>query len=67
MYLTIPKHCGESEVGDFDVVAVVEEEILRLQIAMRYASRVQIVNAIQDLIEVALRAADRHANVGLCD
>lgn len=63
---TLPKHGRHSEVADLHVVAVVEQNVLGFQVAVGDAARVQVLDAREDLFEVALGVVGRHANVGLC-
>ena len=43
---------GEAEIHDFDVVIVVEEDVLGLQITVAETSPVQVMDALEQLLEV---------------
>lgn len=61
----VPKHSGHAKVWDLDVVAVVEENVLGLEVAMCNATRMKVLDARQDLFEVALCYRDCHADIGI--
>ena len=44
----------KAEVHDLDIVALVKQDILRLQVTVREAKRVYAMNALQQLIEIEL-------------
>ena len=46
---------GEAEVCEFDGAVSVDEEVLRLQVAVQHAVRVAVGDARQELVQVALQ------------
>mmetsp|Transcript_18364 Transcript_18364/g.21664 ORF Transcript_18364/g.21664 Transcript_18364/m.21664 type:complete len:226 (-) Transcript_18364:25-702(-) len=48
------KRASKAEVDDLDVVVLVEEDVLGLEIAMGEAARVDVVDALEQLLEVEL-------------
>ena len=53
---------GQAEVGQLDVSAVVDEQVLWLQIPVEYSVNVTVGDALQQLIHVALKAKGRGEN-----
>lgn len=49
------KRPSKSEVGELDVAVVVDEQVLRFEVAMQDAVTVHVVDAVQELISVALK------------
>ena len=47
---------GEAEVGELDGAAVVDEQVLRLEVAVEDAVRVAVRDARQQLLHVALKS-----------
>lgn len=52
-----PKQRGHAEVGDLEVVLVVEQQVLGLDVAVRDATLVQVAQRAQQLRVVAARGA----------
>ena len=48
------KRAGKTEVNDLDVVELVEEDVFWLQVSVREALRVDVVDALQNLLEEVL-------------
>lgn len=46
--------CGESEISDFDFHLIVEEQVTELKISMDDSVRVEVLNGITDLDDIAL-------------
>ena len=51
--LPVQHHVGEAKVGDLDVEVLVEEEVLRLEVAVHHVVAVAVVHAGDDLLEEA--------------
>ena len=48
------KDAREAKVGELDRAGLIEEEVVRLEIAVKDAARVRIVEALQNLIHIRL-------------
>lgn len=47
-----PKRPRESEIGQLEVTFLIDEKILRLQIAMQNPMRVEVVRSLDELISL---------------
>ena len=55
------ERASQPEVGELDVSAAVDEQILRLQIAMQNAVRMNITHSVEQLTSVALKSRTNYA------
>jgi len=52
--VTSLKRAGKAEIDNFDVVVLVKEDVLRLEVSVREASRVDVVDTLEHLLEEVL-------------
>lgn len=57
---THPEDIAHSKVGNLDMAHRIEEEVLRLDVAVRDAHRVEVRHAREDLLEVRVDRRGRH-------
>lgn len=46
-----PKHVADAKVGDLHMTMSVQQEVLRFDVAMRNAHRMEVSDAVDDLLE----------------
>jgi hypothetical protein len=63
-FLPIPVHVAQSEVHYLNVFVVVEKEVLRLQIAMDYVHRMNLLHSCKNLVKEAACFRFLHPTIG---
>lgn len=67
--LCLPAHAEDirdSKVGNLEVTLVVEQQVLRLDVSVCDTHRVQVSNAVHQLLEAAINLGSRHMSLLDC-